>query len=331
MERLNDFLGELYMKKRILIILSSIIGILFIGLIFAGNYFYGEGVKRGTEVELHREAETVNAEASVKDQEIFDAAKEWFDGQNPQLREIVSYDDLKLKAQYIENEEENYKTVILAHGFRNTGEDMGKLAKFYYDLGFNILLPDARGHGESEGDYIGYGWHDRLDYVDWIDLLIKENKAEEIILHGNSMGASLVLMASGEDLPDEVKAIIADSGYSTVKAELAHQLKNIYNLPAFPLLEVTSVITKIRAGYTFGEASAVDQVKKNTRPLFIIHGDADDLVPTDMAHEIYEAAGGEKELWIVPDVGHTKAFDILTEDYQNKLLEFIDQSVGLEK
>jgi len=202
---------------------------------------------------------------------------------------------------------------------------MGKLVKFYNDQGFNVLLPDARGHGESEGDYIGYGWHDRLDYIDWIELLINEHQTNEIILHGNSMGAALVLMVSGEELPGEVKAIIADSGYSTVKEELAHQLKHIYKLPSFPLLDVTSVITKIRAGYTFEEASSIKQVENNTRPLFIIHGDADDLVPTDMAYEIYEAAGGEKELWIVPDVGHTKAFDILTEEYQKRVKDFINR------
>lgn len=313
------------MKKRLLIILSSLIGLLLIGLIIAGNYFYSQGIKRGTEVELHREAVTVNVDATVKDQEIFEEAKEWFDQQDPEILELTSYDDLQLKAQYIAHDQQSNKSVILAHGFRNTSEDMGKLVKFYNDQGFNVLLPDARGHGESEGDYIGYGWHDRLDYIDWIELLINEHQTNEIILHGNSMGAALVLMVSGEELPGEVKAIIADSGYSTVKEELAHQLKHIYKLPSFPLLDVTSVITKIRAGYTFEEASSIKQVENNTRPLFIIHGDADDLVPTDMAYEIYEAAGGEKELWIVPDVGHTKAFDILTEEYQKRVKDFINR------
>ncbi|MFC0301101.1 alpha/beta hydrolase [Virgibacillus soli] len=316
------------MKKRILIILGSIIGVLFIGLIFAGNYFYSQGIKRGTEVELHREAETVNAAVSSTDQSIFDEAKAWFDNQKTELLEIKSYDKLSLKAQFIKNEIPNKKAVILAHGFRNTSDDMGKLAKFYYDEGFDILLPDARGHGESEGDYIGYGWHDRLDYLDWIQLLIDEYGAENIILHGNSMGAAVVLMTSGEKLPPQVKGIIADSGYSTVKEELQHQLKHIYNLPSFPLLDVTSIITKIRAGYTFEEASSIDQVKKNTKPLLIIHGDADDLVPTKMAYDIYDAAGGKKELWIVPDVGHTKAFDLFTEEFQVRIKEFIDSVIN---
>ncbi len=298
--------------------------IVIIALGFAGNYFYGEGIKRGTEVELHREESDVNAEASKEDQMLLKEANEWFDEQDTKNIEITSYDDLDLVAQFIENDAAEQKAVILAHGFRSTGDDMGKLAKLYYEEGFDILLPDARGHGNSDGDYIGYGWHDRLDVVDWIDFLIEEQEADTIILHGNSMGAATVLMTSGEDLLEQVKGIIADSGYNTVKEELAHQLNHIYGLPGFPLLDVTSLITQIRAGYFLGEASAVEQVKHNTRPLLIIHGEDDDLVPTSMAHDLYDAAGGEKELWLVPNAGHTKAFDIVTGEFQDRVKVFLD-------
>ena len=313
------------MKKRIIIITSSFIAILFIGLFVAANYFYGVGIKRGTDVELHREAAVASSEATAEDQMIFEEANAWFEEQTPEILEINSFDDLTLKAQYFE--QDHPKKVILAHGFNQSSDDMGKLTKLYYDLGFDILLPDARGHGESEGDYIGYGWHDRLDYIDWIQLLIDDYGAEQIVLHGHSMGAATVLMTSGETLPDEVQAIIADSSYSTVQEELVHQLKHIYNLPPFPLLNVTSMVTKVRAGYTFKEASAIDQVRKNTRPLFIIHGNNDDLVPTEMGHQIYEAAGGDKELWIVPDSGHTKAFDIVTKEFQERIESFLTNAL----
>lgn len=313
------------MKMKIVIILGSIIGVLLVGLIFAGNYFYDQGIKRGTEVELHSEEAPENPVASEEDQLLFGEANDWYDGQDTELIEMTSYDDLNLAAQFIESDSKDNKAVILAHGFRNKGDDMGKLAQFYYEQGFDILFPDARGHGVSEGDYIGFGWHDRLDYLDWIDLLVKNYGEEDIILHGESMGAATVLMTSGEELPSEVKGIVADSGYSTIKAELAHQLKHIYNLPASPLLEVTSGITKIRAGYLLGEGSSLKQVKKNNLPLLIIHGTDDDLVPTDMADEIYEAASGEKDLWIVPRTGHTNAFENHTEEYQKRVGKFINQ------
>lgn len=314
------------MRRKLTIILSAILVLVIAGLIFAGNYFYGEAVKRGVEVELHRETEAVNAEADESGQRLLNEATEWFNERDKEIVEITSYDDLLLKAQFIKNEADTGKAVILAHGYRGVGNDMGKYAKMYYEAGFDVLIPDNRGHGESEGDYIGYGWHDRIDYLDWIDLII-DRGSDAIILHGNSMGASLVLMASGEDLPEEVKGIVADSGYTTVKEELQHQLKHIYGLPSFPLLDVTSLITKVRAGYMFGEASAIDQVKQNDLPLFIIHGDADELVPTWMGEELYEAASGEKELWLPENVGHTKAFDIYTEEFIERVTDFVNKAI----
>ncbi|WP_153731059.1 alpha/beta hydrolase [Sporosarcina obsidiansis] len=314
------------MKRKIGVLIGAILVLMTVALLFAGNYFYNQAVKRGTEVVLHTEASSVNSLASKEDLQHLQEAKEWFGQQEPEVITIESDEGIELQAQFISQDKLQGKGVILAHGFRNTGEDMGKLAKFYYDLGFDVLLPDSRGHGESGGDYIGYGWHDRLDYKQWIHFLTMYGE-KQIILHGNSMGAATVLMTSGEELPDEVKGIIADSAYSSVKEELAHQLKHIYNLPSFPLLNVTSMVTNIRAGYTFEEASVVNQVKKNTRPLLIIHGDTDDLVPTKMAQQIYDAAEGDKELWIVPDAGHTKAYDNITIDYEKHVQSFLDRTL----
>src|SRR5699024_12483595 len=83
-----------------------------------------------------------------------------------------------------------------------------------------------RGHGESGGDYYGFGWHDRLDIIDWLDQLVAENPDAEIVLHGLSMGAATVLMASGEDLPENVRLIIADSPYTSVYDLFAYQLED---------------------------------------------------------------------------------------------------------
>jgi uncharacterized protein len=132
-------------------------------------------------------------------------------------------------------------------------------------------------------------------------------------------------MTSGEDLPEEVKGIIADSGYTSLEEELTHQLNYLYRLPAFPIMEVTSVVTKVRAGYTFSEASALDQVKKNKLPLFIIHGDQDELVPTEMANRLYEASNSMKELWIVPGAGHTEGFTVEEEEYKKRVKGFIEK------
>jgi fermentation-respiration switch protein FrsA (DUF1100 family) len=75
------------------------------------------------------------------------------------------------------------------------------------------LIPDARGHGYSEGDYIGFAWHERLDYLKWIDYLININKNVRIALFGLSMGGATVMMVSGEELSKQMKSIVEDCGY----------------------------------------------------------------------------------------------------------------------
>ncbi|MDF2890613.1 MAG: peptidase [Clostridia bacterium] len=129
---------------------------------------------------------------------------------------IASYDGLKLHGLYLPCPEPSEKTVILIHGYNSWNGSMGGFAQHYLqNLGCNVLLPDLRGHGQSEGSYIGFGWHDRRDILQWINLILKENGCDtEIILHGVSMGGAAVLMTSGEVLPLNVKCIISDCAYS---------------------------------------------------------------------------------------------------------------------
>ncbi|MFB3167829.1 alpha/beta hydrolase [Neobacillus sp. 179-C4.2 HS] len=319
------------MKKRLTKIGIAIVLIFIIGMGIAGNYFYNVGINRSQEgPNLHgggSSAAAASIEGSEEQQAKLAALMQWTDQQKFEIVQMKSYDGLTLKGRFLKNPHSNGKIVILAHGYKGSSEQMPGITKDYYDMGYDVLKPDARGHGMSEGTYIGYGWHDRKDYVDWINFLINEKKENTVFLHGFSMGAATVLMTSGENLPKEVKGIIADSGYTTVKAELSHQLKYLYHLPAFPLMEVTSVITKIRAGYTFEEASALESVKKNKLPLFIIHGDQDELVPTEMGTEIYQAASSEKDLWIVKGAGHTEAYTVAEEEYKRRLQNFLDRSI----
>jgi uncharacterized protein len=318
------------LKKRLSRIGIAVVLIFIIVMGIAGNYFYNVGINRSQDgPDLHGGGSSVAAasiEGSEEQQAKIAELMKWTEQQNFEIVQMKSYDGLTLKGRFLKKPNSIGKVVILAHGYKGSSEQMPGITKDYYDMGYDVLKPDARGHGMSEGDYIGYGWHDRKDYVGWVDFLIREKKENTIFLHGFSMGAATVLMTSGEQLPKEVKGIIADSGYTTVKAELSHQLKYLYHLPAFPLMEVTSVITKIRAGYTFEEASALESVRKNKLPLFIIHGDQDELVPTEMGTEIYEAASSEKELWIVKGAGHTEAYTVSEEEYKKRLQNFLDRA-----
>lgn len=251
--------------------------------------------------------------------------KRWYQSVEKETLTIRSTDNLLLSDLYIPHDEPSDKVAIIAHGYSGSNRDMAPWAKLFYDLGFSLLLPDARGHGESEGDYIGFGWHERKDYVQWMDKLIEENGEDtEIVLFGLSMGAATVMNVSGEQLPPQVKAIIEDCGYSSVTKEMTHQLKTMYRLPQYPFIPMTSLITKVKAGYWFGEASPEEQVKKSQTPLLFIHGDEDDFVPTHMAYELYNVAKCPKELYIAVGAKHGYAYIANKEMYQNRIKHFLN-------
>ena len=231
---------------------------------------------------------------------------------------------LKQAAWYVPAETTTNKTVIVVHGFTNDKEDMKPYAWMFHELGYNVLMPDNMSHGDSEGQIIGYGWNDRLNVIKWSEILIEENVDSQITLFGVSMGAATVMMASGEaSLPDQVINIIEDCGYSSVWDELKYQAKEMYNLPAFPILYEVSAISKIRAGFSYGQASSVKQLENNTRPVLFIHGSDDTFVPTNMVYKNYQATQGKKELYIVKGAKHADSFATDPQAYIKKIATFL--------
>ncbi|MDO3412296.1 alpha/beta hydrolase [Saccharibacillus sp. CPCC 101409] len=253
------------------------------------------------------------------------SSRSWWAQQPFDHRVLLSGDGLKLHAYYLPARKPTAQTAILAHGYSGDASIMSGVARYYReDLGMNILVPDARGHGRSEGAYIGYGWHERLDYLGWIRQTVAQTGTHaQIVLHGISMGGATVMMTSGEDLPPQVKAIVEDCGYTSVKDELAYQMKRMYKLPAFPMLPATEALTRFKAGYSFTEASALSQVRRCRTPMLFIHGSNDQFVPTSMVHELYEACPSEKELLIVDGAGHGDSFLIDKPLYTRSVTKFL--------
>lgn len=252
----------------------------------------------------------------------------WLNQQHFEDLEITSNDGLKLKAKLLKADTDTNKVLIAIHGYRSYNlKEYAYYVKFYHDLGFHILLPDNRAHGESEGTYIGFGWLDRLDCIQWI-YKMKEyfNKDLQIVLHGISMGSATVLMASGEELPDDVKCIISDCGFTSVLDEFKHELKHIH-IPSALILPTASLLSKKRVGYSFKEASTINQVKKSKTPTLFIHGDQDDFVPTYMVYDLYNACAADKDLLIVEGAGHAESYLVNQELCERTIVEFMNQYI----
>lgn len=311
-------------RKRLLGVTVAVIAVLLVIDVFAGNYLYNMVIKRGPKDFLQGNADL---EVSAETMDVFLAGdwRDWMREQEFERMEMKSFDGLTLQGYYLPAKEPTNQTVFFAHGYLGNAFDMGLYGEYYYEeLGYNLFIPDLRGHGKSEGDYYGFGWDDRLDIVDWIDILIARDGVDtEIVLHGLSMGAGAVLMASGEELPEQVKGIIADSPYTSVYDMFAYQMKRMYKMPPFTVLPMMDLVTKVRSGYSLIDASALKQVQKATVPILFIHGAEDTFVPYTMSELLVEATGSASELVVFPDANHGESIVLHQDAYYDVVNEFL--------
>src|SRR5699024_6981766 len=316
-------------KKKWMIITSAVISGLLIIDVAISYYFYNLAIKRGPKDFLEGNSD-LEVSAETLDEFLEGEWIDWTNEQDSEHLEMTSFDGLPLKGYYLPAKEPTNKTVVFAHGYLGNAYDMGLFGEYYYEnLGYNVFTPDLRGHGNSGGDYIGFGWHDRLDLIDWMKMLIDENGADtEIVMHGLSMGAATVLMASGEALPLNVKAIIADSPYTSVYDLFSYQMERMFHLPDKPILPTTSLVTQQKAGYSLTEASALDQVKNATVPILYISGESDTFVPTDMTNTLYENTKSETEIVTYPGANHGESIVLHRENYLTTMTGFIEKYLG---
>lgn len=320
-------------RKIIVYILVAIILLLIGGLAYIGNYFFNyalvrqEGIVTLSSIDpnapqsIETDAEIINKQKSKENVE------NWLKKVNTEEATIVSEDGLKLWGKLYFQDEESDKWVIIAHGYTSSHEDVQPIALNFYNQGYNVLTPDMRAHGNSEGKYIGMGWLDRKDMLLWIDYVLSLDSNSQIVLYGESMGGATVMMTSGEDLPNNVKAIVEDCGYTSVQEMFEAQLYERFKLKSFPILNVAELVTNIRAKYNFHEASALEQVKKSTTPILFTHGGNDTYVPTEMLYRLYEAANCEKDILVIDGAGHGSAPDVDPTTYYDKVFNFLDKYI----
>lgn len=309
----------------------------FIALAGIGNYFVnyalvpspgrGDQVAPAADPSMTPEDVSVIAANRILDNQQTDL---WVKENPPQVLSVQSQDGLRLEADLFLQPSPSHRWVLLAHGYESRRENMRSMGSFYAEQGFNVLIPDMRAHGQSEGKYIGMGWLDRKDLLVWIDKILKQDPQAQIVLHGVSMGAAAVMMVSGEALPPQVKAIVEDCGYTSVWDIFSDELNYLFHLPPFPVLYASDAMARIRAGYGLKEASALKQVKKCTTPMLFIHGSNDTFVRPSMARTLYEAASCEKMLLIIPGAGHGESYLRDPDRYFNTVFGFIGRYLDPE-
>lgn len=240
---------------------------------------------------------------------------------------INSFDNIKLHARYYKYNDSN-KVAILCHGFRGTGiRDFSGGFFMVKDFGFNIILIDERGHGQSDGELITMGVRERFDIRDWTKYAAKRFINSEIVLVGISMGAASVLMASDLDLPTNVKCIVADCPYSSPKAIVQKTCKYDLHIPLWIGWPTVYLGALIFYHFNLNKGDARKSVKNTKIPCLIIHGLNDQVVPQEMSLEIYNANPEIVERHTFEGAKHGLSFLVDTNRYKSICESFINKHI----
>ncbi len=237
---------------------------------------------------------------------------------------VKSRDGLRLSGRFYDAPDRR-GVVIMCHGYRSLAEnDFSCSSEYIHNLGYAMLLVDERAHGKSGGMVITFGVRERWDVVEWAKYVSARFPNEPIILEGLSMGASTVIMAAGEELPESVVGVMADCGYTSPREIIYHVIRDTFRFPVSIFYPLTRLAGIIFGGFDIEECSATEAAKCARLPALFIHGEADDFVPCDMGRANYEAWAGPKTLLTVPNAGHGVSYLVDTPRCRSAIQTFLD-------
>ena len=217
-----------------------------------------------------------------------------------------------LRGYYYPGGGEGKRIAFLVHGYRSEhAETAGMYYETYRSRGFDLFCCDHEAHGESEGRFIGFAAFEDGDCLRWIDFLRRHFGDDvQILLHGFSMGACTVLKMA-DRCPENVKAIVEDSGFRDAPEQLRGMLGPFY--PPLRLLH------RLIAGVDLREGDARPALTKARIPILFVHGREDPMVPFRNAPALYESYGGEKDCLFVDGARHVECMHVAPEAYAEKL------------
>ncbi|HLG77597.1 MAG TPA: alpha/beta fold hydrolase [Ktedonobacteraceae bacterium] len=219
-------------------------------------------------------------------------------------------------------------TIILVHGFKGSRVDMLPWAQFlYHASGYNVLLYDSRGCGESEGWGIALGAREPDDVIGAVQYL--KHRSDLTNKHfgalGISLGAGIVLLAAARE--PALQATVADSAWVDESA----QTHRMGHLSALPLLPYEPILVDALIGMHLEDARPLDVIRHiSPHAVMLIHSadDANTTTPLTGEHQLYQAAQSPKVQWIAPSGGHTGALKAHTAEYEQRVLAFFSAYIN---
>ena len=241
---------------------------------------------------------------------------------------ITSFDGLKLHGKYYEYAP-GAPIELMFHGYRgNSDRDLCGGVQRCFQLGRSCLLVDQRASSASEGHVITFGIKEHRDCLSWINFMVEHfGQDVKIILTGISMGASTVLMAAGSPLPEQVKGVLADCGFSSAKDIICKVIRQL-KFPSKLVYPFVRLGAWVFGGFDLESFSALEAVTKATVPVIFFHGEEDAFVPAEMSRENFDACASRKAFITTPGAGHGLCYPVDPEGYLQALRDFFGSELS---
>lgn len=308
-----------------LLALMPVVGLLVL-MLLSGAYIFRVACCRGKELNwLDEKAISVTPYYEFYSQIV--AADKWLKEKGCVDVFINGKDGIRLHGLWVSADHAR-GTIILFHGYRSTYlVDSSMALEYYYNAGYNLLIPDQRAHGKSGGKYITFGVKESEDALQWIGFHNRTFGDDPIILSGLSMGASTVLYVADRELPSNVKGIIADCGFTSPKDILAEVYQKVIHLPSILSMWAVDVFTRAFAGFSIWQKDTRKVLSNSRVPVLMIHGRDDTFVPCKMTEAGYAACSGKKKLLIVDGADHGVSFIHDRDGYINAVSSFLEENI----
>lgn len=216
------------------------------------------------------------------------------------------------------------RAIVCCTGHRGSKPDLLGIGSSLWRAGNHVLLFDFRGCGESDPSPISLAHREVQDARAAVEYVAQRVPEAAIGLLGFSMGGAVSIQLAAVD--PRVGAVVSDSSFTSIRDVVAHQIRR-HRVPN-QVVPLADVVNRWRYGYPFAAVRPIDVVAAiSPRPLFLIHGDADDLIPVRQGYELFDAAREPKDLWIVSGARHCGAYFLDRPEYVRRVSRFFEEAL----
>ena len=214
--------------------------------------------------------------------------------------------------------------LVYHHGIWDACRPRLQLAARMVPSGFDVLLYDSRGHGQSGGRYCTYGYYERHDLRRMIDAVGRVDlDVSHAVVVGHSMGAATAVYAANRD--DRIKALVLESCYRDLPTAIRDYARAL--VPFIPEAVIRPAERRAAriAGFDPSELSPYEHMPGLTIPVLIVQGTADRQISPHYAQEHFDALPEPRTLHWIEGARHGRVWHEGGEAYMQTLQAWLEK------